>query len=128
MPNPRASTCPSSRARRVVIEPSADPCPGKRAERDGRVLDGGGARDATNLQVVLWATRVASDAVSPSEPAIVAVCRTDAHGYFAFDYPAGRFASAHGVVGIGGGVLVPIPLTGEAFPRKVVLVVTMPDA
>ncbi len=113
---------------RVVIEPSADPLLGKRARGTGRVLDGGGARDATNLQVVLWATRVASDAASPSEPAIVAVCRTDAHGYFAFDYPAGRFASAHGVVGLGGGVLVPIPLTGDAFPRKVVLVVTMPDA
>lgn len=107
----------------VPVRPSPDPLLGRRFKVTGRVLDTAGKRQASDLQVAIWA--LATEAVS--EPRVLAIARTDMRGYFSFEYPRGRFASAYGVVGTDGGKAIPIALEGGAFPRAVILAVDLPE-
>jgi len=109
-----------------LITPS-DPNAGRTPKLAGRVVDKAARHKASNLQVVLYGAPKPPTPTAPQlPPRPLLVAKTDANGYFFGDYPQGKFNQAYGIVGIGSGQKAPISLTGDAFPREVILVVDVP--
>jgi hypothetical protein len=95
-----------------------------RLKLTGRVLDVEGKQQVANRQLILWALPEGAD---ESDFIPVLAMLTDNQGYFSAEYPAGKYNEAYGVVSLGENQKIPIRLDGGAFPRKLLLVVEIPE-
>jgi hypothetical protein len=96
----------------------------------GAVLDTTGRRIVPNKQVLLWGRLNGTEA---DQFILILATRTDPQGYFSGDYPLQlrykphSFIEAYGVVGVGQGKRVPIPLENDFLPEKIVLVIEIAE-
>ncbi|MDI9238770.1 helix-hairpin-helix domain-containing protein [Lysobacter sp. LF1] len=108
--------------------PNDAPGAGKPARLKGRVIDEAGRRQLRDIQVVVWAARPASPTAADFLALLVA--QTDANGYFNGPYPLGTYSTAHGMVAVGDGEPVQVPIHLEedgTFPESVILVIDLDE-
>lgn len=98
---------------------------GAKLSLTGRVVDARGTTVPAGLPVVLWGVRADDPSTQPA-PAALVITRTQAGGFFSGDWTPDRLTSAFGR--ISGGEPVPIPLEEERLPRRVLLVLELPQA
>jgi hypothetical protein len=120
----------------AATQPNADPSAGRPTRIRGRVIDEGGKRVPTGIQVVLWGATVPNPHDSDYRALVVA--ETDALGHFSGPYPLGDFSAAHATVAVDDpppSVIVhldapasPAGAPATLFPESVILVVDLPDA
>jgi len=93
---------------------------GNRIPLLGRVLDEGGRGVPAGLPIVLWGAEEASD---PPRPLVIA--KTTSGGYFSGDWVSTRLHEAFGRIDGAGDT--PIRLDDERLPRRVLLVMAVPQ-
>jgi Papain-like cysteine protease AvrRpt2 len=99
----------------VLVEPSDDVTLGAQPKYIGRVIDTVGHPAAAGLIGVLWARAPNANKAAP-----ISVATTAKNGYFAGPWPPDLYAEAFAVVS--GGAPVPIPLTDNHLPRRIIVV------
>lgn len=102
-----------------------DPALGRTMCLVGRVLDSNGKQPTSGIQVVIMIKELSAPAGDPFRP--FAAAKTDASGYFAVKWPRTLFSEAQALLGIDQGVSIPIKLENQALPKRLLLVVDMPD-
>ena len=108
------------------IRPSDDPTLGQRVRLQGRVIDERGRVVPAGLPVVIWGVAAGGDGNGAEPPATaLVVTTTQTGGYFAGAWPPAELAEAYGTVK--GGAALPIHLTDDRLPTRVVLVTTLDD-
>jgi hypothetical protein len=106
----------------VTIGRSDDPTLGERVMLSGRVIDSRGAAVAAGVPVILWGV-VADDASATPQPLVIS--KTQSGGYFSAPWISTPLASAFGRVA--GSDPVPIQTDDLRLPRRVLLVLEVPD-
>jgi hypothetical protein len=106
----------------LTIDPAAAPGRGERLTLTGRVIDTRGTPVPANVPVVLWG--VSSDDATQTPRALI-VTQTQPGGFFSADWLATTLESGFGRVA--GSAPIPIELDDERLPRRVLLVLEVPD-
>lgn len=107
---------------KVTIDRSKDPTLGERVMLTGRVIDARGVQVAAGVPVILWGV-AKDDASATAQPLVI--CKTQSGGYFSAPWISTLLVSASGRVA--GSEPVAIPIEDQRMPRRVLLVLEVPD-